>query len=281
MSPSLPIFQVDAFTDVPFRGNPAAVCVLSEPASAEWMQSVAQEMNLSETAFLHPEGEGYRLRWFTPKVEVDLCGHATLASACVLWSAGYLSPEATACFETRSGRLSARQEGEWIWLDFPVSPPIPLSSSKERQHLEAALRTQVRSLCRTPSDYLVEVESEAALRQIQPDFDRLTELPARGTIATARSASPTYDFVSRFFAPAAGIDEDPVTGSAHCALAPFWRDRLQKTEFLAYQASERSGVLRVRLAEGDRVAIGGQAVLVFQGQLTASTKVPTEVHEKS
>lgn len=259
----LKIFQVDAFTDKPFAGNPAAVCVLPEPRDARWMQDVAKEMNLSETAFLHREGDVYNLRWFTPAVEVDLCGHATLASAHVLWEAGYLNPDQPARFSTRSGLLTAERKGEWIELDFPP----------EREERVTAPSDLGRALGVTPTyvgknrfDYLVEVDSEETVRSLKPDFALLGEIPARGFIVTSLATTQGFDFVSRFFAPQAGINEDPVTGSAHCCLGPFWRTRLNKNEFVAYQASARGGVVHVRLS-GDRVVLGGQAVTVLRGEL--------------
>ena len=261
---AIPITQVDAFTPVPFAGNPAAVCVLCAPREAAWMQNVAREMNLSETAFLDPRPEGYNLRWFTPAVEVDLCGQATLASAHVLWEEGHLQPDVQARFHTRSGWLSAQKCGDWIEMDFPAKleqqAPAP-------PQLEAALGAAPIYVGRNAFDYLVELESEAAVRSLAPDFSILRRLGVRGIIVTSRG-SGDYDFVSRFFAPGAGIDEDPVTGSAHVCLGPFWSARLGKTEFLAYQASARGGVVRVRVA-GDRVHLGGQAVTVLRGELLA------------
>jgi PhzF family phenazine biosynthesis protein len=257
------LIQVDAFTNKRFSGNPAAVCVLNEPADEKWMQNVAAEMNLSETAFLYPQEDGYNLRWFTPAVEVDLCGHATLASAHVLWELQYLDAAAQAKFYTRSGLLTAERQGNWIELNFPKNAPEPASAPAL---LEEALGVKLKYVGKNKFDYLVEVDSEQALRQMQPDFVLLKTLPVRGIIVTCVSASHEYDFVSRFFAPAAGINEDPVTGSAHCCLAPFWSQRLHKNEFVAYQASARGGVVRVRLA-GERVYLGGQAVTVLRGEL--------------
>ncbi len=262
----LTITQVDAFTDQPFSGNPAAVCVLPAPRSDRWMQQVAQEMNLSETAFLLPQDDGFSLRWFTPTVEVDLCGHATLASAHVLWSAGYLKPNEEARFHTRSGLLTAQQQDGWIELNFPAQPPVETPAPAE---LAAALGVStLQYVGNNQVDYLVELDSEAAVRELQPDFKQLRSLACRGIIVTSRATTEGYDFVSRFFAPQAGIDEDPVTGSAHCCLGPFWQARLQKSEFLAYQASARGGVIRVR-CQGDRVCLGGKAITVLQGELLA------------
>lgn len=258
-----PIVQVDAFTNAPFAGNPAAVCLLAEPREANWMQQVAREMNLSETAFLLPEGNGYHLRWFTPAVEVDLCGHATLASAHVLWEEGHLPAGETARFFTRSGLLTARQDGEWIVLDFPATPPTPADAPPG---LLESLGASPRHVGRGRFDYLLELDSEAEVRVLQPDFTQLGRLEIRGVIVTSRAENGPYDFVSRFFAPGAGINEDPVTGSAHCCLGPYWGERLSRQEMLAYQASARGGVVRVGLA-GDRVLLGGQAVTILRGEL--------------
>jgi PhzF family phenazine biosynthesis protein len=255
-------FQVDAFTDRPFAGNPAAVCILDGVRDARWMQDVAREMNLSETAFLVRGADGFGLRWFTPAVEVDLCGHATLASAHVLWEGGYLRGGAQARFQTRSGLLTAERRGAWIELDFPAEPETPAEAPPE---LGAMLGVSPRYVGRSRFDYLVEVDSEAAVRAAQPDFRRLGEIPVRGVVVTGRAGSSDYDFVSRFFAPAAGIDEDPVTGSAHCCLGLFWGERLGKTEMVGYQASARGGIVRVRL-DGERVKLGGQAVTVLRGE---------------
>lgn len=260
-----PITQVDAFTSVPFAGNPAAVCVLPAARDEAWMQNVAREMNLAETAFLVPRTEGYDLRWFTPAVEVDLCGHATLASAHVLWEEDRLKAGETARFHTRSGWLTAVQRGEWIEMDFPATGDAPEPAPLE---LADGLGAQLKYVGRSKFDYIVELESEEALRGLQPDFGLLRRLGGRGVIVTARSSSRDYDFVSRFFAPAAGIDEDPVTGSAHACLGPFWSARLGKTQFVAYQASARGGVVRVRV-NGERVLLGGQAVTVLRGELQA------------
>ncbi len=258
------ITQVDAFTSRPFAGNPAAVCILQRPAGEQWMRDVAREMNLSETAFLVPESDGYRLRWFTPAVEVDLCGHATLASAHVLWEGGHLSAAAQARFHTRSGLLLAGRRGDWIELDFPAKPEQP---SDAPPGLAAALGAEPRYVGRNAFDYIVELDSERAVRGLQPDYAALARVPARGIIVTSRSEARDYDFVSRFFAPAVGVPEDPVTGSAHCCLGPFWAARLGKKEMTAYQASARGGVVRVRVA-GDRVYLGGQAVTVLRGELS-------------
>jgi PhzF family phenazine biosynthesis protein len=259
------ITQVDAFTGRPFAGNPAAVCILDAPREDRWMQDVAREMNLSETAFLTPCEDGYSLRWMTPAVEVDLCGHATLASAHVLWEEGYLPAGAQARFHTRSGLLLAERRGEWIELDFPATPA---EAAPPAAGLAEALGIRAVWTGRSRFDYLVEAGSDRAVREMRPDFTALARISARGVIVTARSDAPAYDFVSRFFAPAAGVDEDPVTGSAHCCLGPYWAARLTKTAFTAYQASARGGVVRVRV-EGDRVRLAGQAVTVLRADLIA------------
>jgi PhzF family phenazine biosynthesis protein len=262
---TLTITQVDAFTAEPFAGNPAAVCVLPEPREPAWMQKVALEMNLAETAFLVKEQEGYGLRWFTPAAEVELCGHATLASAHVLWESGQLASSETARFRTRSGILTAEKRGDWIWLDFPSTPADPIPTPPE---LTEALGVRPLFVGRSPFDFLVELENEAAVRAVRPDFRKLGAIPGRGAVVTSRAADPEYDFVSRYFAPGFGIDEDPVTGSTHCCLAPFWSERLGKTSFRARQLSARGGVLHVEL-RGERVRLGGQAVTVLRGELLA------------
>ncbi len=258
-----PIIQVDAFTNKPFAGNPAAVCVLSEPRDEQWMLQVAQEMNLSETAFLVAQKDGYNLRWFTPLVEVDLCGHATLASAHVLWETGQLAAGSQARFYTRSGLLTAEQQGEWIELNFPVKPEQEVD---EPAHLLQALGVPAQYIGKNEFDYLVEVDSEEVVRNIRPNFSLLKTVPARGVIVTSRASTEGYDFVSRFFGPQVGVDEDPVTGSAHSCLAPYWGKKLGKDAMIGYQASTRGGIVRVRL-DGERVLIGGQAVTVLRGEL--------------
>jgi predicted PhzF superfamily epimerase YddE/YHI9 len=227
------------------------------------MQDVARELNLAETAFLVRQTDGFDLRWFTPAIEVDLCGHATLASAHVLWEEHQLASDEPARFHTRSGVLTASREPDLIWLDFPATPshPVPVTPDLSR-----GVGSSMRYVGRTAFDYLVELDSEAAVRQLTPDLNQLARLAVRGVIVTARSDGGGYDFVSRFFAPRAGVPEDPVTGSAHCGLAPFWAERLNKSELVGYQASERGGVVRVRL-EGPRVRLGGQAVTVLRGEL--------------
>lgn len=259
-----PVYHVDAFARNPFGGNPAAVCLLSEPKEAGWMQDVAREMNLSETAFLRQNGTAHELRWFSPETEVDLCGHATLATAHILWEEGLLSPSDSARFDTRSGRLTAARAGEWIEMDFPAEPE---TAAHPPAGLLEALAASPRYIGKNRFDYLIEVESEEKVRGLRPDFERLARLDMRGVMVTAPSASPEYDFVSRFFAPGAGISEDPVTGSAHCCLGPFWGKRLKKIRLKGFQVSARGGEVRVE-NNGDRVRLSGQAVTVFRGKLS-------------
>ncbi len=259
-----PVVQIDAFTDRPFGGNPAAVCLLEELRDDQWMQNVAGEMNLSETAFLVRQPDGFDLRWFTPLAEVDLCGHATLASAHLLWEDRVLARDEQARFHTRSGLLTAQWRDGWIEMDFPaeperhdVPPPelaqalgvVPLYTGRNRLN-----------------DWLVEIESENVLRRLAPDLSLLRSVPMRGVMVTARSVTKGFDFISRFFAPGLGIDEDPVTGSAHCCLGPYWQKRLKRFTLYAYQASPRGGVVHVRAAE-DRVVLAGRAVTIMRASL--------------
>jgi PhzF family phenazine biosynthesis protein len=270
-----PIAVVDAFTAEPWRGNPAGICVLPATASDEWMQSVAIEMNHAETAFLIKCGEsnqdGYDLRWFTPGGEVDLCGHATLASAHYLWETGALAEDEQARFHTRSGLLTAirlsADGAAWIELDFPSEP---VSATETPEGIAAMLGAEPVFVGRNRMDYLVELKDETAVRQLRPDLKQIADLSdrdnVRGIIVTAAATESGTDIVSRCFFPRFHIDEDPVTGSAHCALAPYWIPRLGKQEIVAYQASARGGLLRLRLA-GDRVKLRGQAVTTLRGQL--------------
>ena len=260
---ALRIVQVDAFTSTPFHGNPAAVCVLPAPAEEKWMQAVAAEMNLSETAFLHREEGGFRLRWFTPTLEVDLCGHATLASAHVLWEDGHLPRGERARFFSKSGPLTADARDGFIELDFPASATRPAQAPAD---LVQGLGVALDFVGVTPFDYLVEVASEEIVRALRPDMSALARVDTRGIIVTARANTAKYDFVSRFFGPRAGVPEDPVTGSAHCALGPYWKSRLGKDVFFAHQASLRGGDVRVEVS-GDRVKLGGQAITVLRGEL--------------
>ncbi|AKB39831.1 PhzF family phenazine biosynthesis protein [Methanosarcina mazei] len=261
------IYQVDAFTEKPFSGNPAGVCVLNEKLDEKIMQNIAREINLSETAFLVKSNEEYDLRydlrWFTPEGEIDLCGHATLASAHILWEKGFLKNDQEARFSTKSGLLTAIMNNGWIELNFPA---LPEEKTEPPAGLLESLGIEATYVGKNIFDYLIEVESEETVRTMKPDFVKLSKVPARGVIVTARSRTGEYDFVSRFFAPEIGIWEDPVTGSAHCCLGPYWQKRLNKDEFIAYQASERGGVLKVKVA-GERVLISGKAVMVLEGEL--------------
>lgn len=260
-----PITVVDAFAEQAFSGNPAAVCVLPAPAPEAWMRLVAREMNLAETAFLHRIEDGFALRWFTPTVEVDLCGHATLASAHVLWQQSHLAPGEVARFHTRSGLLTAAPDGERIVLDFPARAAVPIAAPDSL--LPALGISAPRWVGKNEYDYLVEVASEAEVRALAPDLGTIARLPVRGVIVTslADSGRP-YEFVSRFFGPGAGVPEDPVTGSAHCALAPYWRPRLGRDTMTGYQASTRGGTVYTTV-KGDRVLLGGKAITVMRGML--------------
>jgi PhzF family phenazine biosynthesis protein len=263
------ISQVDAFTDRPFAGNPAAVCVLAAPADERWMQNVASEMNLSETAFALKLGDSgkFNLRWFTPTKEVDLCGHATLATAHILWEEDHLAAGAPALFETRSGLLTATNGSDGIELDFPSEPVHqPLASPAELDTLASALGAPIRFAGRNRFDLLVELGSEDEVRRLRPDIRRLEQFPVRGVIVTSRSSSQDYDLVSRFFAPRVGVDEDPVCGSAHCCLGPYWAEKLDRRFLTARQVSCRGGVVKIRV-EQTRVALIGNAVTVLRGEL--------------
>jgi PhzF family phenazine biosynthesis protein len=263
-SMGLPIYKVDAFTHVPFRGNPAGVCPLEEEAAEGWMQAVAAEMNVSETAFLVQKGDHYVVRYFTPTVEVPLCGHATLSSAHVLWEGGDVAPKRTIVFQAEGGRLTARRDGEWIQLDFPA---LPVDGVEEPEGLARALGVEpVRVHRRESGELLVELETEEVVRAACPDIPALHRSGFGHVIITARSSGGLCDFVSRFFAPGSGIPEDPVTGVAHCSLAPYWAGRLGRDDLVGHQVSQRGGVVRVR-ARGDRVELLGQAVTILRGEL--------------
>lgn len=259
------LLQIDAFTERPFAGNPAAVCLLDNEADEQWMQDVAREMNLSETAFVRPLEEGFGLRWFTPAIEVELCGHATLASAHALWAAGIVNAAESIQFHTKSGALTCSKLGDLIQMDFPATPPEPADAP---DGLVEALGLEPSLVLRTKNDKFLVVGSENLLRSISPDFARLKDIPMRGVIVTSTSDDSRFDFVSRYFAPAAGIDEDPVTGAAHCCLGPYWSERLGRNEMTAFQASKRGGTVYVRVA-GNRVILSGYAVTVLDGTLIA------------
>lgn len=262
------LYQVDAFTATPFAGNPAAVCVLPAAREADWMQDVAGEMNLSETAFLRPQTDGsYRLRWFTPTNEVDLCGHATLASAHVLWTDGFLAEDEPARFDTKSGRLSATRTDDWIQMDFPADPVAPADPPEPL--LRSLNGTTPAEVGRSDRDYLVRFSEADAVRRLAPDLDALASLESRGVIVTAAAETEEVDFVSRFFAPGVGVPEDPVTGSAHCALGPYWASQTGRTSLTGHQVSPRGGTVRVHLeaADAERVTLAGQATTVLRGRL--------------
>lgn len=268
------LFVVDAFTSRAFAGNPAAVCLLDRPiegqAGSEWMRGLAREMNLSETAFVAPIEGGYSLRWLTPATEVDLCGHATLACAWVLSEVHEIDARAPMRFRTRSGWLTCERQGDWIAMDFPATPAQACEVPRE---LIEGLPTEPLEILANERDYLVHVRDETTLRELQPDLERLARLHHRGVCVTARAEANHWNFVSRFFAPGLGVPEDPVTGSAHCMLGPFWAEKLGIDELVGYQASERGGVVHVRCA-GDRVHLRGQAVTIARVLLREEAQPP-------
>ncbi|MBI1347918.1 PhzF family phenazine biosynthesis isomerase [bacterium] len=264
--PGVKCWQVDAFTNQPFGGNPAAICWLEDAADSAWMQFVAAEMNLSETAFVRRLETDLELRWFTPTVEVDLCGHATLATAHALWSANILESTQPLRFQTRSGLLTCTRDGDFIELDFPATPPTDIDLPNG---LAEALGAKPIAVGQSRFDLVAVYESAATVRHLKPDFRQLERFPVRGVIITAPADEPGFDFVSRFFAPNVGVDEDPVCGSAHCCLTPYWAARLDKADLMAHQVSARGGVLRLK-HRNDRVILGGQAVTVWQGELTSA-----------
>lgn len=258
------VVQVDAFTNTPFAGNSAAICVMDGPADEHWMQQTAIEMNLSETAYLYPEEDGYRLRWFTPGTEVELCGHATVAAAHVLWQDGHVPKDETCRFHTRSGLLTAKLVDSRIQVSFPLETVEPAEDSED---IASALGATIVAWSKNRLGYLVvEVESESALRAMQPDFSALKSFPHNAYCVTCEADANDIDFVSRVFGPNLGIDEDPVTGSAHCVLGPYWADKLRKKTLIAHQASARSGDVQVEVGE-DSVTLGGQAVTTMRGEL--------------
>jgi PhzF family phenazine biosynthesis protein len=262
---ALAIWQVDAFTDEPLKGNPAAICVLPAPGDASWMQAIGREMNLSETAFLVRRDDGsYDLRWFTPALEVDLCGHATVASAHILWEEGFLDRGEAARFHSRSGLLTATRDGDWIELDFPAYGTTPVTETPI--DVAAALGAEPLRILRSKFDYVVELASEEVVRELDPDLGLIAKMGRRGVIVTAPASTPPFDYVCRFFAPAGGVPEDPVTGSAQSQIGPYWHKRTGRDEMLCYQASARGGILRVR-PRGERVGIAGKAVTVLKGEL--------------
>jgi PhzF family phenazine biosynthesis protein len=267
----LKIQTVDAFTQKPFSGNPAGVCILNDIIPDSLMQNIAFEMNLAETAFVvkKPDDDGYSLRWFTPSSEIDLCGHATLASAHIMWQDGVEPRTETINFHTRSGLLTAKNSNGGIILDFPAVPQKEIEYPPEL--ITSIGGAKPKYVGMTKWNYLIELEDENAVLNAKPDFNLMLKLPGWGTMITAQ-ASPNgygkegYDFVSRFFAPEKGVPEDPVTGSAHCALGPYWQQRLGKDNFKAYQASERGGTVGVKVI-GERIMLSGTGVTVMQGEI--------------
>ncbi|MBP1748676.1 MAG: yddE [Deltaproteobacteria bacterium] len=256
-------FHVDSYTSRPFGGNPAGVCILTHPKVDSWMLNVAAEMNLSETAFIIRSANGYNLRWFTPKIEVELCGHGTLASAHIIWQEGLAREDEAILFQTKSGTLSCRRREASIAMDFPllpehqIDPPERLARSLGISPVYVGARGQ---------DILVDVGSEEAVKEIRPDYSLMLELPIRGVIVTGRAGGQEFDFVSRFFAPRVGINEDPATGWAHCCLASYWSKRLMKNDLVARQVSERGGVIGMRI-QGGRVELSGEAITVMKGEI--------------
>ena len=261
------VVYVDAFTNRPFAGNPAAVCVLAQTCSDTWMQRLTQETNLPATVFVWPQEANYVIRWFTPSQELPLCGHGTLAAAHTLWTEGHVPAEQALTLHYQGGVLTAERKAEWISMDFPAIANTPAAAPAE---LLQGLGVEPRYVGKSSHSYLVELASEAAVRALTPDIALLAQLDIAKVIVTSRAASEGFDFISRFFAPAHGIAEDAVTGSAHCCLAPYWAERLGKTTMTGYQASARGGVVRVSMT-GDRVTLGGQAVTVLRGELSETT----------
>jgi len=259
-----PLVLVDAFTDRPFSGNPAAVCVLESAAAGDWMQAVAAELNLPATAFVWPRNDHWCLRWFAPVAELTMCGHGTLAATHVLLERSAAAAESLV-FETAAGQLTARQVGERIEMDFPSEPSSLVEPPSE---LRSAIGLDLLRVERNRLDYLLEVDSEDVVRNLRPDLAALREVETRGVIVTARATSPGADFVSRFFAPRFGLDEDHVTGSAHCCLGPYWAPRLGRTSLIGRQLSPRGGVVHVQVVSADRVRLSGQCVTVVRGDLS-------------
>lgn len=260
----IPIFQIDAFTGEPFKGNPAAVCLLTKEMPEIWMQKIALEMNLSETAFLLEENSGYRLRWFTPVMEVNLCGHATLASIFVLVHKNLVKKMDLIRFYTRSGELNASMTDNWITLNFPAFEEKPYYKA---ERLKEVLGVNPIEVVESGENLIMELKSSIEIKQLKPDFIQLAQIPYQGLAVTARSDNPEFDFISRYFAPRVGINEDPVTGSAHACLGPYWMKRLKKNKMIAYQASVRGGVVKVEI-QGERALLSGQAVMIFEGELS-------------
>ena len=261
------LFTVDALASKPFSGNQAAICLVESELDASWMLALAQEINYSETAYLDKlDGSAdFGLRWFTPACEVDLCGHATLASAHVLWNECEIQSDEIR-FHTRSGVLTARKNGESIELNFPATPASPIPINEDLLSGLGLSNPQVVFCSKNQFDALVVVNDETVVRALEPDFAALGKIPFRGITVSAKSQSAEFDFISRFFAPGSGVDEDPVTGSAHCCLAPYWGNELSKDTMTGFQASNRGGTVGVKLSD-DRVILSGQAITILRGEL--------------
>jgi PhzF family phenazine biosynthesis protein len=258
------IFQVDAFTTEPFNGNPAGVCILDEGPSATWMQNIAMEMNLSETAFVFPCSDRLCIRFYTPSSEIDLCGHATLSASHILYESGRFRDDEPICLSSKAGELRIRKNGEWITMNFPA---YPVSKAEIPAEFESVTGIRPSEFYRSAFGWsLVLLNSEEEVRLLAPDFSMMKNSEFGDLIVTAVSEDPAYDFCLRCFAPAVGIDEDPVTGSAHCALVPFWHSKTGKKEFVSHQVSKRAGILKVALKE-DRVEISGQTVTIFKAEM--------------
>ena len=260
------IYTVDAFTDIPFKGNPAGVCPLATMLPDEVMQNIAREMNLSETAFFTPMENGFHLRWFTPAKEVDLCGHATLATSHILWQEGFLSENEEAVFSTLSGILKAKKVGDWIEMQFPLGD-VPTESTSKQDVLDAmGINNAVFMGEYRTNRYLIEVENVSEVQNLKPNISKLKEIGVDRLMVTALGENKPYDFVSRYFAPGVNIDEDPVTGSAHCFLTPYWARKTGKTNFDAHQASARGGDLKLSITS-ENVIIRGQAITMLKGEM--------------
>jgi PhzF family phenazine biosynthesis protein len=257
------IYQVDAFTDKLFSGNPAAVCLLDTWISDERMQLIGNENNLAETAFVVPNGQNFEIRWFTPTVEVDLCGHATLAAAFVLFNIHHYPHAVIQFYSPRSGLLAVEKKEDMLFLDFPTDSLAELTAA-QNEALGSCIGTKPIESHKGKTDYIAVIDNERLLRDLQPDFIEISKLKARGLIVTAKG--DTVDFVSRFFAPQSGINEDPVTGSAHTSLLPLWSKKLNKNRLIAHQLSKRGGQLVCEFM-GDRCMIGGKARLYLTGEI--------------
>lgn len=261
----IPIFHVDSFTVKPFKGNPAGVCLLEQPRDDAWMQAIATEMRLSETAFLSPKGNDYNLRWFTPSTEVDLCGHATLASAHILFELGFYDPDETIFFHTKSGVITATFDHGTIELDMPLIQPVPAESTPLLEEILGQAPLAVAH-SEDKAILLAEIADQTAVEAFEPDFKKIASFEETDLIITAQATDGKFDFVSRFFSPRTGIPEDPVTGLGHCILTPYWAPKLNKDKLVAYQASSRGGTVWCRLGK-DRVYLAGKAVTLFSGEI--------------